>query len=77
MFERDIYEEEVEKIINNGTIIENYPTDQPYPSFLVCGFIDKKAIHVVYSKDGNDNIIVITVYKPNLKKWKSGYKIRK
>jgi len=76
MFERDISEDDVETIIKKGTIIEPYPSDQPYPSYLILGFIKHTAIHVVYAKYDED-IIVITAYKPDLKKWESDYKARR
>ena len=37
MFERDIFEIDVENTIKNGEIIEEYIDDEPYPSFLVLG----------------------------------------
>jgi adenine deaminase len=77
MFERDIFEDEVEKIVVDVLIIERYPNDQPFPSYLVLGFIKEIAVHIVYSKDDDNNVIVITTYKPNLKKWKPGYKVRR
>jgi len=37
MFQRDISECEVEYVILNGEIIEEYLDDKPYPSYLVYG----------------------------------------
>lgn len=76
MFEREISEENVEKVISIGDIIETYPNDQPYISYLVLGFLSARAIHVVYAKDEDSNIIVITVYEPNLQKWSKGFRRR-
>lgn len=77
MFQRDVNEEDVEHIIETGEIIESYPDDQPYPSFLVLGFVEKRALHVVYAKDENGSIIVITVYEPTLEKWFDDLKTRR
>ncbi|MGZ8546036.1 MAG: DUF4258 domain-containing protein [Sulfuricurvum sp.] len=77
MFQRDVNEEDVEHVVNFGEIIENYPDDQPYPSYLVLGYTDKRALHVVYAKDENDTIIVITVYEPTLEKWLEDLKTRR
>lgn len=77
MFQRDIYEYQVEEVIQNGEIIESYVEDKPYPSFLVLGYVDEIALHVVYAKDEEGNVIVITVYKPNLNKWQNDLKTRK
>lgn len=77
MFQRDVNEEDVECIIETGEIIESYPDDQPYPSFLVLGFVKKRALHVVYAKDENGSIIVITVYEPTIEKWFNDLKTRR
>ena len=76
MFERDIFEENVEDTIKNGEIIEEYFDDKPYPSFLALKFYDKP-LHVVFAKNQeNDEIIVITSYYPDKEKWSDDYKIR-
>jgi hypothetical protein len=77
MFQRDIYETEVENVIINGEIIESYPTDKPYPSFLALGYFDGLALHVVYAKDEDSNVIIITAYRPSLEKWQNDLKTRK
>jgi len=77
MFQRDVNEEDVEHVVNFGEIIENYPDDHPYPSFLVLGFVEKRALHVVYAKDEKNSIIVITVYEPRLEKWLDDLKTRR
>ena len=75
MFQRDISEDDVEYVIKNGKIIEEYLDDKPYPSFLVMAFINNLPLHVVYAKN-EDEIIVITTYRPNKSKWKNNYSIR-
>ncbi|MEA2047841.1 MAG: DUF4258 domain-containing protein [Campylobacterota bacterium] len=77
MFQRDIYEHQVEEVVERGEIIESYEDDKPYPSFLVLGDCDGLALHVVYAKDEKGNIIVITAYNPSLSKWQSDLKTRK
>jgi len=37
MHERCLTEEEIEYAIESGAIIESYPNDTPYPSFLILG----------------------------------------
>jgi hypothetical protein len=78
MFERNISDEVVEKVIKNGKIIEEYLDDKPYPSFLILGYEKdnfKKPIHVVFAKD-DKNIIVITAYRPSELKWTNNYQTR-
>ena len=77
MFQRDIEENEVEAVIKRGEIIESYSDDKPYPSFLVFGLSKNLPLHVVYARDEENNIIVITAYRPNLEKWQDDFKIRK
>lgn len=77
MFQRDIYEHQVEEVVERGEIIESYVDDKPYPSFLVLGYCDGLALHVVYAKDEEGNVIVITAYNPSLSKWQSDLKTRK
>jgi len=74
MFERDILEENVEKAIKEGKIIEKYPEDKPYPSFLSLIFIENKPLHVVYAyNEAEDEYIVITAYHPDKNLWQENY----
>ena len=76
MFERDILESDVEETIKNGEIIEEYPDDKPYPSFLAIGR-EERPLHVVYAKNDEANeIIIITAYYPDKEKWSDDYKKR-
>lgn len=78
MFERQISEENVKYVIHTGEIIENYPTDLPYPSKLVVGWIGAKSLHVVLAENiEQKEWIVITVYEPDPNKWDDGFKRRK
>lgn len=78
MHERCITEEEVEHAITNGTIIESYPNDTPYPSALLLGSAGTKVIHVVYADDETSNTrIIITVYEPNLEIWQDNLRQRR
>ena len=77
MFQRDISELDVEKAVEEGDIIESYLDDKPYPSYLILHFLGTQAIHVVYAKDTDGNIVVITAYYPDPDKWKNNFKIRK
>jgi hypothetical protein len=59
-------------------VIEKYIDDKPYPSFLVLGYENEdklKPIHVVFAKN-DEEIIIITAYRPDKKKWSNDYKQR-
>ena len=77
MFQRDISEAEIETVVLNGEVIEEYLDDKPYPSFLVFGEIRKRIIHVVYAKNEDNDYVIITVYQPDLLKWKNDYRTRR
>ncbi len=78
MHERSLSEIEVEQAIENGKIIEEYPSDTPYPSALLLGQAGYKAIHVVYADSVEEDFrIIITVYEPNLEIWFEDLKTRR
>ena len=77
MFQRDIEECQVEEVVENGEIIEEYYDDKPYPSFLVFGENENLPLHVVYAIDKENNVIIITAYRPNLEKWQNDFRTRK
>ena len=77
MFEREIYPEEIVKTIKNGEIIEEYPDDYPYPSYLIL-LKNKKVIHVVVAVNKKlKECYIITAYIPLKEKWKDNFKIRR
>jgi len=78
MFERGINETDVRDVLENGEVIESYPDDAPYPSFLVLGFVGGRPIHVVAS-DASDQhaTVVISVYEPDLRRWDQTYRYRR
>jgi len=64
------YDEIVLSVLN-GEIIEEYKKDKPYPSCLIFGEnFKKQPIHSVwgYNKE-NKWAVLITVYRPDPKKW--------
>ncbi len=77
MLQRNILEQQVQDVIDKGEVIESYSDDKPYPSYLVLGHSQEIALHVVYAVDEEDNIIVITVYRPSLEKWQNDLRTRK
>ena len=61
MFERDIFEEDVEDTIKNGEIVEEYLDDKPYPSYLTLKYCDSAPLHVVFAiNQETTETIVIT-----------------
>jgi len=48
MFERDITEEAIKVVLQDGSVIQEYVDDKPYPSYLVRGEHEKCPLHVFY-----------------------------
>jgi hypothetical protein len=78
MFERNIGEEDVRKVLLQGEEIAGYPDDQPYPSRLLLGRVGGRPLHVVAAYNaGDDETIVVTVYEPDPALWEDGFRRRK
>ena len=54
-----------------GEIIEEYPTDRPFPSCLVYGRTGEGApVHSVWAyNDVSGSAVLITVYRPDPERW--------
>ena len=76
MFQRNISEKDVEKAVLYGEVIEEYPDDKPYPSYLTLHFDQEGALHVVYAKE-DQTCIIITAYRPDPSKWVSDFRQRR
>jgi hypothetical protein len=75
--QRGIVLDDIVNCIMCGEIIEQYPTDYPYPSCLILGSsINQELIHVVIGSDMN-YLWIITAYKPDKEKWSNDFKTRK
>ncbi len=75
MFRRDIHEDDVETVLKNGEIIEQYDEDFPLPSLLINGRTsERKPLHVVTAINHTEKIIVIiTAYEPDKARWTSDF----
>ena len=72
--------QEVEQAMTSCEIIEDYPIQmRPLPDCLVLGWLgERQPIHAVVAIDEpNDRIFVVTVYRPDLKRWENDYRTRK
>jgi len=78
MFERGISTAEVDAALASGRVIEDYPSDTPYPSCLWLGFAGHRPLHVVYADNpGENERIIISVYEPNPALWMADLATRK
>jgi hypothetical protein len=77
MFERSIPPREVKSAILNGEVVEHYPDDSPYPSFLMA-VGGAAPLHVVVAREaGSQTVIVITAYRPDPKLWSDDFRWRR
>ena len=78
MFERQIAETDVVRVLTTGEVIEDYPADYPYPSRLMLGWSEGRPIHVVAAEDrAASETIIITAYEPDDKEWQPDFKRRR
>ncbi len=77
MFERKITMADVRQVLVTGTMIEDYPTDTPYPSCLVLGWCGIRPLHIVVAHNKlDDETVIITAYEPDPAKWDKDFKRR-
>jgi len=78
MLERGITREGVKLAVMKGSIIEEYKTAVPFPTFLIMGQHGTQALHVVLSFDeASDYCFIITVYKPDLLHFTEDFRTRR
>jgi hypothetical protein len=70
-FDDGLKYEEIYFSVIHGDIIYDYPTDKPYPSCLVFGGnFSGEPIHSVWAfNPENLWVVLITVYRPDPKRW--------
>ncbi|HEX2990702.1 MAG TPA: DUF4258 domain-containing protein [Anaerolineales bacterium] len=78
MFERKIALSSVSQAVRSGETIEDYSAEMAQPGRLILGFQGKRPLHVVVSEDPKaGEVIVITVYIPDLDRWDKLFKSRR
>ena len=59
-------------------IIEKYPEDKYFTSYLVRSEYQDNILHILFAIDVKaDNIRIITAYRPTLDEWEDGFRIRR
>ena len=62
--------EEIEQVLLNGAILEEYPSDPRGPSCLVLGYgREGYPVHIVCGQTPSKRLRLITVYLPSPPKW--------
>ena len=77
IFHRGISMSDIKNVLVNGEIIEQYPTDYPFPSCLILGYTEAgKALHIVCGSNGIE-LWLITAYFPDQNEWSDDYSQRR
>jgi hypothetical protein len=77
MQKRKIAISDVHHVLQTGVVIEDYPDDTPYPSYLMLGWKQLRPIHVVAADNQQElKTIIITVYEPDPERWDSSFSRR-
>lgn len=67
---------EIQSVLENGEVIEDYPEDQRGHSCLILGYGEnRRPIHVACSPK-KDFLAIITAYIPDKDEWSSDFKTR-
>jgi hypothetical protein len=75
---RSVTREMIFSSIDQMEIIEKYPDDRYFPSYLLLFRYDGIYYHVLIAMDvAGDNVRVVTAYLPNTNKWEPNFKTRR
>ncbi len=76
--ERFIRRETILYSVSTYEIVEKHPEDKYLPSYLIYAEHENQIIHIQIATDlENDNIRIVTTYKPTLEKWENDFKTRR
>lgn len=76
--ERFIPREAVLYSVDTYEIIEEYPEDKYLPSYLIYAEYKGEIIHIQIDADfENNNVRIVTAYRPTLNKWEQDFKSRR
>jgi hypothetical protein len=75
---RYISRDELFEAVDSYEIIESYPQDKYLPSYPVRAESDRRKIHVLFAVDvENDNVRIVTAYRPNPDEWDAEFRSRR
>lgn len=64
--------------VDTFEIIEEYPEDRYLPSYLLFAVHENVVFHIHVAVDINeDNVTIVTAYKPALDEWEEDFKTRR
>jgi len=64
--------------IERYEIIEEYPKDKYFPSYLVYSEYQGDIFHILFALDLEEqNVRIVTAYRPNPEEWAEGFRTRR
>lgn len=78
MFEWNVRTDDIIHVLQSGEVIDEYPSDKPFPSRLIFAPVNERPLHVVAAdKPNGDETYIITVYEPDPKRWDVEFRRRR
>jgi Domain of unknown function (DUF4258) len=75
---RFIARETIISAVDSYEIVEAYPEDKYFPSYLLLGRQGAEAFHVLFATDVDDeNVRIVTAYYPSPEEWEIDLKTRR
>ncbi len=75
---RFIAREAIVAAAENYEIVEAYPQDKYFPSYLVLGRASDRMFHVLFGIDVEGrNVRIVTAYYPSIEEWETDLKTRR
>src|SRR5438093_6348982 len=75
---RHIMRDEILEKIDGYDIIESYPEDKYFPSYLLLGKARDADFHVLFAVDvEGDNVRIVTAYRPDPDEWEADMRTRR
>lgn len=76
--QRSITRETIIAAAESYEIVEAYPEDKYFPSYLLLGRHGAEAFHALFGTDvEGQNVRVVTAYYPSLEEWEEDLKTRR
>lgn len=78
MAQRNISADEALLALQSGEVIEDYPNDLPFPSFLWRSQTPTRVLHIVVADNVADRQrFIITLYEPDVVRWLADLRTRR
>jgi hypothetical protein len=76
--QRFIVRETIIEAAESYEIVEEYPEDKYFPSYLLLGRRGEEAFHVLFAVDlDGQNVRIVTAYYPSSEEWEADLKTRR